>query len=98
MTQLVGEAVSASLTPGPVIDAQGPIGQAQLVGVRAGRNKDFDRLVLDFEEPVPGNLVQYVRHLLQDGSGNPVPLRGGVAVDGIVGPITRAAMVRAQGL
>lgn len=86
MTQLVGEAMSASLAPGPVIDAQRAIGQARLVGVRAGRNKDFDRLVFDFEGPAPGVQVQYVDQLLEDGSGNPVPLRGRAVVQIVIHP------------
>jgi len=76
----------ASLAPGPVVDARGAIGQPRLVGVRAGRNKDFDRLVLDFEAPAPGVQVQYVDQLLLDGSGSPVPLRGRAVVEVVIRP------------
>jgi putative peptidoglycan binding protein len=86
MTRLVGEAVSASLMPGPVTEAPEPTGQARLVGVRAGRNKDFDRLVFDVDGPVPGVRVQYVDQLLQDGSGNPIPLRGRAVVQVVIRP------------
>ncbi|HEU0103156.1 MAG TPA: peptidoglycan-binding domain-containing protein [Mycobacteriales bacterium] len=50
--------------------------KALLVAVRAGRNKDFDRLVFEFDGPPPGHRVAYVPELFQDGSGNPIPLRG----------------------
>jgi Putative peptidoglycan binding domain len=88
MTQVVGEALSAGLTPGPVEEAEAAemMGQALLVGVRAGRNKDFDRLVFDFQGPVPGVQVQYVPELVQDGSGHPVPLRGRAVVEIVMRP------------
>jgi len=88
MTQVVVEALSAGLAPGPVGEAEAgeTMGQALLVGVRAGRNKDFDRLVFDFRGPVPGVQVQYVRELVQDGSGHPIPLRGRAFVQIVIRP------------
>src|SRR4029453_1164565 len=60
--------------------------QAVLLRVRAGRNKDFDRLVFDFEGPAPGHRVQYVPQLVQDGSGRPIPLRGRAVVEIVLRP------------
>jgi hypothetical protein len=82
MTELLGQRVSSTLTTGP-IEGTGPrdAGTAFLVRVRAGRNKDFDRLVFDVEDPAPGFLVRYVDQLIEDGSGRPVPLRGRAVVE-----------------
>jgi hypothetical protein len=49
----------------------------ELFGVRAGRHPCFDRLVLDVDGDVPGYFVRYVGEVTRDGSGDPVPLRGG---------------------
>lgn len=49
----------------------------EVVDVRAGRHACFDRLVLDVDGDLDGYAVQYVDVVRQDGSGNPVPLRGG---------------------
>jgi hypothetical protein len=48
-----------------------------LTGVRAGRDACFDRLVLDLSGPATGYRVEYVPQVTQDGSGAPIPLRGG---------------------
>ncbi|MFC4375928.1 hypothetical protein ACFO5K_17650 [Nocardia halotolerans] len=45
--------------------------------VRAGRHQCFDRLVVDIAGPVTGYWVAYTDRVTQDGSGAPVPLRGG---------------------
>src|SRR6187200_2129864 len=50
---------------------------AELFDVRAGRHYCFDRLVLDVAGPVNGYSVQYVDEVVMDGSGEPVPMRGG---------------------
>ncbi|WP_280492419.1 AMIN-like domain-containing (lipo)protein [Nocardia asiatica] len=50
---------------------------APLTGVRAGRHECFDRLVFDVAGPAPGYHVGYVERVVMDGSGAPVPLRGG---------------------
>jgi hypothetical protein len=48
-----------------------------LVGVRTGRHECFDRLVIDLKGPETGYYVKYVPGVGMDGSGAPVPLRGG---------------------
>ncbi|MFD3426667.1 hypothetical protein ACFWVM_23515 [Nocardia fluminea] len=50
---------------------------ATVTDVRAGRHECFDRLVIDLSGPVAGYHVGYVGTVTQDGSGAPVPLRGG---------------------
>jgi peptidoglycan hydrolase-like protein with peptidoglycan-binding domain len=59
---------------------------ALLVDVRAGRHKNFDRLVFEFQGPRPGHQVRYVTQLIQDGSGEPVPLRGRAVVEIVMQP------------
>ena len=59
-------------------DPSGP--GAVLVGVRAGRHVNFDRLVFEFSGPRPGYTVEYVPQLFADGSGEPIPLRGRAVV------------------
>jgi peptidoglycan hydrolase-like protein with peptidoglycan-binding domain len=86
MTELMGETVTASLTTEPIEQAADTPGQALLRRVRAGRNKDFDRLVFDFDGPVPGVNVQYVPELTEDGSGDPIPLRGRAVVQIVMQP------------
>ncbi len=49
----------------------------RVVGVRAGRHACFDRLVVDVAGDLDGYVVRYVPSLVRDGSGIPVPLRGG---------------------
>ncbi len=74
------------MTEGPIEQTGEGGGIALLVGVRAGRNKDFDRLVFDFEGPIPGVRVQYVDRLIQDGSGNVIPVRGRAIVEIVLSP------------
>ncbi|WP_410871050.1 hypothetical protein [Nocardia sp. A7] len=50
---------------------------ATLTAVRAGRHECFDRMVVDLAGPSAGYLVRYVGTVTEDGSGAPVPLRGG---------------------
>ena len=49
----------------------------KVTGVRAGRHACFDRLVVDVTGDLDGYVVRYVPSLVRDGSGIPVPLRGG---------------------
>lgn len=53
------------------------LGQAQLVDVRAGRHRCYDRLVFDLAGPAAGYSVGYVREVTADGSGEVVPVPGG---------------------
>lgn len=69
-----------SLTKGSLADyTEGP-----LTTVRTGRHDCYDRLVLDIAGAGFGYRVEYVNQVVQDGSGNPVPLRGGAKIQIIV--------------
>ena len=48
-----------------------------LTNVRAARTACYDRLIFDLSGPAIGYRVEYVGQVTEDGSGNPVPLRGG---------------------
>lgn len=54
---------------------------AELVDVRAGRHRCFDRLVLDVDGDVAGYFVRYVDQVRQDGSGHVVPVAGGARLE-----------------
>lgn len=62
---------------------------AEMVGVRAGQHRCFDRLVLDFEGDVRGYFVSYVRQVREDGSGKPVPVAGGARLEVVATAPTR---------
>ena len=57
---------------------------ATLVGVRAGHHPEttpkYDRVVFEFNGPIPLMQISYVKQLLGDGSGLPVPINGHVIV------------------
>jgi peptidoglycan hydrolase-like protein with peptidoglycan-binding domain len=86
MTDLLDDAAAIDTTESPIEQPGEGEGVALLVGVRAGRNKDFDRLVFDFEGPIPGVRVEYVDQLIEDGTGHPIPLRGRAIVQIVLSP------------
>lgn len=52
--------------------------QSKVLAVRAGQHRCFDRLVFDLGRgPAAGFRVQYVRHIVSDGSGKRLHVRGG---------------------
>jgi hypothetical protein len=56
---------------------QGGQGSGQLVGVRAGQQGCYDRLVFDIDGSGTGYHVQYVAQVLTQARGLPLSLRGG---------------------
>ena len=61
------------------------LGTGAVTGVRTGRHACFDRVVVDVRGQVGGTAVLYVDEVTQDGSGAPVPLRGGARLLVVVG-------------
>jgi hypothetical protein len=50
---------------------------SKVLAVRAGEHRCFDRLVIDIGRgPAPGFRVRYVRHIIADGSGKRLHVRG----------------------
>ena len=71
--------VSAKLPPygtDPVVVRHSPQPPPKVIDLRAGEHRNFDRVVIDLRGKIPGYTVRYVRQLVYDGSGEPVPLRG----------------------
>ena len=63
----------------PEVRTQGSTGS--VTDVRTGRHACFDRLVLEVSGEVDGWFVRYVPQVRRDGSGAPVPLRGGARLE-----------------
>lgn len=70
-----GSLPKGSLTGG----TQGPLN-----ALRTGRHDCYDRLVIDVAGTGFGYRAEYVAQVVQDGSGAPVPLRGGAKIRIIV--------------
>jgi hypothetical protein len=56
------------------------LSQAPVVNVRTGRHSCYDRLVVDIAGDAGGYTVAYVPQVLHDASGEPIPTRGGAAL------------------
>jgi len=54
--------------------------QSHVVNVRTGKHSCYDRLVIDVDGAISGYTVAYVQSVGQDGSGEPIPTRGGAAL------------------
>jgi hypothetical protein len=63
-------------------------GAAQITNVRAGRHACFDRIVIDLRSRATGYRVSYVPRVEFQGSGDPIPLRGGAFLDLTVWGVT----------
>ena len=87
---LVGPATAAApycgLTWGSTAEADpGTSAGVAVTGVRAGQHACFDRLVVDLRgRPLGGFDVRYVPVVHEDGSGSPVPVAGGAALQVVV--------------
>jgi len=69
---------------GSLPEANARMVQSPAVAVRTGRHACFDRLVVDLQGKAPGYDVRYVGTVTRDGSGFPVPLRGGAKLQIVV--------------
>ncbi|MFF3440359.1 hypothetical protein [Streptosporangium sp. NPDC002721] len=74
-------AVAAGLLPPTstkAVEVERPIDtQPTVTGARFGRHKGFDRVVIDLRGDLPGYTARWVPKLVQDGSGDPVDVKGG---------------------
>lgn len=75
---------ASTTTDADVAQADGA--SSLLVNVRVGGHKTFDRVVFDFDGSLPGHRVEYVDQVFQDGSGEPVPLRGRAFLQAVMTP------------
>lgn len=77
---VVASAAPVACTPvtwGSGVKSASQTTTGQLVDIRAGQQECYDRLVFDFAGTDDGYTVQYVPEVTHEGSGKPVPLRGG---------------------
>ncbi|WP_344034932.1 AMIN-like domain-containing (lipo)protein [Saccharothrix xinjiangensis] len=51
-----------------------------MTDLRAGRHECYDRLVFDISGAPGGYAARYVPEIVQDPSGNPIPVRGGAGL------------------
>ncbi|MBI2709007.1 MAG: hypothetical protein HYX34_04855 [Actinobacteria bacterium] len=66
---------------GSLAKSASPMTAAPVTGVRTGQHSCYDRLVVDLAgAPEPGYFVRYVSQVVQEGSGEPIPLRGGAFI------------------
>lgn len=65
------------LTWGSLAETEDAYTGGTVADVRTGRHECFDRLVVDVDGDPAGYDVRYVDEVVSDGSGFPVPLRGG---------------------
>ncbi|MFE3544174.1 hypothetical protein ACFXK0_14520 [Nocardia sp. NPDC059177] len=68
---------SCGLVWGSLDESASGYARATVENVRVGRHACFDRMVVDLSGPAAGYHVGYVDQVTMDGSGLPVPLRGG---------------------
>jgi len=80
-----GAAPYCDITWGSTPEADSRLSQAQIFNLRAGRHPCYDRLVVDLRgTPAPGYSIRYVPQVTDDGSGDPIPLRGGAFLQVVV--------------
>lgn len=70
-------AASCAVAWGSVERTAPALAPAPLVGIRTGRHACVDRVVFDVDGPVGGYTVSYVPAVVQDGSGEVLPVPGG---------------------
>lgn len=61
-----------------------PTDYEPLVNIRTGRHDCFDRMVFDVRDANPGLIgyrIRYVSKIIQDGSGDIIPVEGGALLD-----------------
>lgn len=68
------------ITWGSLAKSSATMKATTLSGLRAGRHTCFDRLVIDHKGSATGYDVRYVSVVTSDGSGFPVPVAGGAAL------------------
>ncbi|MBY3553588.1 hypothetical protein HGI15_09265 [Modestobacter lapidis] len=68
----------------PEVEPGGPVPEGAVVDVRTGQHDCFDRLVVDLSGATDAYDARYVPRLTAQGSGEPVPLRGGAVLRLIV--------------
>jgi hypothetical protein len=79
-------ATASSYGTAPVVVHHSPTPAPKVVNLRVGEHKSFDRVVIDLRGKMPGYDVRFVKSLVYDGSGEPVPLKGKRFVSVVLNP------------
>lgn len=61
---------------GSLAKSDAAMSSASVTNIRTGQHYCFDRMVVDLNGAVEGYTVRYVPAVVQDGSGNKIPVRG----------------------
>jgi hypothetical protein len=69
-------ATASSYGTVPVVVHHSPKPPPKVINLRVGRHHSFDRVVIDLRGKMTGYRVRFVKSLVYDGSGEPVPLTG----------------------
>ncbi|GAA2884785.1 hypothetical protein GCM10010517_48250 [Streptosporangium fragile] len=59
-----------------------------VTGARFAEHRGFDRVVIDLEGDIPSYTVRWVSELVQDGSGEPIDVKGGAYLQLTMNPAT----------
>ncbi|GII82624.1 hypothetical protein Ssi03_06140 [Sphaerisporangium siamense] len=70
----------------PVQVKRSPASPPLVTGVRYAGHEGYDRAVIDLRGAPTGYRVRWVAQLLQDGSGDPVPVKGGAYLQVSISP------------
>ena len=77
-------APSCGITWGSQEKSRATAAEGPIADVRSGRHTCYDRLVIDLRGTAPGYTVKYVNTFTGQGSGLPIPLRGGAKLSVLV--------------
>ncbi|WP_194291515.1 AMIN-like domain-containing (lipo)protein [Cumulibacter manganitolerans] len=69
---------------GSLPKAGGSLSSAPITNVRAGRHTCYDRVVVDISGSANGYQARYVPVVTAEGSGAPIPLRGGAYIQLVI--------------
>jgi hypothetical protein len=73
----VASVESCAVTWGSGVKSAPGTATAEMIGLRAGPQPCFDRLVFDLRGPADGYWVSYVNEVSEEATGDVVPVRGG---------------------
>ncbi|WP_219466826.1 AMIN-like domain-containing (lipo)protein [Nonomuraea rhizosphaerae] len=69
------------------LDVEHPVGTpARVMAVRFAAHGSYDRVVIDLKGKIPGYTVDWADELVQDGSGEPIEVKGGAYLHIVLTP------------
>ncbi|MCU1353640.1 MAG: hypothetical protein JWM05_2849 [Acidimicrobiales bacterium] len=97
LTPAAADAASCPTGWGSGVKTRSGLTQAPLISHRAGRHDCYDRFVVELNGPVAGYTARYVSQVTGQGSGNPVPLKGGAFIELVVNAPASSAVASQTG-